>query len=511
MSLYTPPNSTNIFELPPILESICNNLLPYDIRDCRLVCKSWALLFEPYGWRGVNLHWPTQYTTAKLIESNSHRIWSLSALMRDLSILLEANQVLCTNLRELLTLGDFYHEEQFEVLYDAHGISDHRHPGCPLAEILKLVSLNPQLHTLEFSTITNSIQPFDYSLLSGFSALQKLTRLALEPSEHERKDPELIFNILKSCPSSLQELRLGCYCEFKSRQYYMVRSMESAATASRIKTPWKPFQFLKSLVIRCRHGECEPWIHVPILRNSPQLNRISIFGRSREVLETASAFCPSIERLHIGLGQYTSSVSRRQEDDFVRLIQAYPRGLKSFHLEVECRTQDRILSALLQTSLMTLESLQVKCGAGISRETIIRILRDCPNLQEFDLRPDDVYPDTGLSLDELLRTPWASPQLSTISISVIDMENQSLADADSVELKEARHRKLATMILDLHHKVKAHPGGPICSFPCMFPKYVMPVDTALEMMRHEITEEQLESMDLRWPSTKDEKWNQGEY
>ncbi|KAF9336196.1 hypothetical protein BGZ91_010115, partial [Linnemannia elongata] len=374
-----------------------------------------------------------------------------------------------------------------------------------------LVSLNPQLHTLEFSTITNSIQPFDYSLLSGFSALQKLTRLALEPSEHERKDPELIFNILKSCPSSLQELRLGCYCEFKSRQYYMVRSMESAATASRIKTPWKPFQFLKSLVIRCRHGECEPWIHVPILRNSPQLNRISIFGRSREVLETASAFCPSIERLHIGLGQYTSSVSRRQEDDFVRLIQAYPRGLKSFHLEVECRTQDRILSALLQTSLMTLESLQVKCGAGISRETIIRILRDCPNLQEFDLRPDDVYPDTGLSLDELLRTPWASPQLSTISIPVIDMENQSLADADSVELKEARHRKLATMILDLHHKVKAHPGGPICSFPCMFPKYVMPVDTALEMMRHEITEEQLESMDLRWPSTKDEKWNQGEY
>ncbi|OAQ28802.1 hypothetical protein K457DRAFT_19979 [Linnemannia elongata AG-77] len=510
MSLYTPPTSTNIFELPPILESICNNLLPYDIRDCRLVCKSWALLFEPYSWRYIDLHWPTQYTTAKLIESNSHRIWSLSALMRDLSILLEANQVLCTNLRELLTLGDFYHVEQFEVLYDAHGISDHRHPGCPLAEILKLVSLNPQLHTLEFSTITNSIQPFDYSLLSGFSALQKLTRLALEPGAYERKDPELIFNILKSCPSFLQELRLGCYCEFKSRRNYMVQSMESAATASRRKTPWKTFQYLKSLSVRCKHGECEPWIHEPILRNSPQLNRISIFGRSREVLETASTFCPSIERLRIGSGPCMPPANR-QEEDFVRLIKAYPRGLKSLYLEAKCSTQDRILSALLQTSLMTLESLQVEGGAGISRETIIRTLRDCTNLQEFDLSPDGVYPDTGLSLDELLRTPWASPQLSTISIPVIDMENKSLADADSVELKEARHRKLATMILDLHRKVKAHPGGPICSFPCMFPKYVMPVDTALEMMRHEITEEQLRSMDLRWPSTKDEKWNRGEY
>lgn len=429
--------------------------------------------------------------------------------MRDLSILLEANQVLCTNLRELLTLGDLHHGEQFEVLYDAHGI-DHRirAPGCPLAEILKLVSLNPQLHTLEFSTITNFIQPFDYSLLSGFSALQKLTRLALEPSGDESNDPDLIFNILKSCPLSLQELRLGCYCKFTRND--MVQSMESAATASERITPWRPFQFLKSLAIRCRHGKCEPWIHVPILRNSPQLNRISIFGRTREVLETASTFCPSIERLHIGSGRCMPSASR-QEEDFVRLIQAYPRGLKALHLEAECRTQDRILSALLQTSLITLESLQVECGAGISRETIIRTLRDCPNLQEFDLSPDDVYPDTGLSLDELLRTPWASPQLSTISIPVIDMENQSLADADSVELKEARHRKLATMILDLHGKVKAHPGGPICSFPCMFPKYVMPVDTALEMMRHEITEEQLRSMDLRWPSTKDEKWNQGEY
>ncbi|KAF9273437.1 hypothetical protein BGZ88_003814, partial [Linnemannia elongata] len=54
---------------------------------------------------------------------------------------------------------------------------------------------------------------------------------------------------------------------------------------------------------------------------------------------------------------------------------------------------------------------------------------------------------------------------------------------------------LATEILELYRKVKAHSkAGFSARFPCL--GYRMPHDVAMELIGHEITEQQLLSMDL---------------
>src|SRR5690349_25149043 len=102
MLLDAQPTPNIIFELPPILDAICNQLGVEEIQRCRLVCKIWSTLFESYRWKYINLD-SLKRPSANLLARNSHWILRLHASLR---ILLDTDQSSFTNLREL-TLYDY--------------------------------------------------------------------------------------------------------------------------------------------------------------------------------------------------------------------------------------------------------------------------------------------------------------------------------------------------------------------------------------------------------------------
>ncbi|KAF9154653.1 hypothetical protein BG015_000338 [Linnemannia schmuckeri] len=91
------PNATNtrtptittssIFELPPVLDLICQNIWMDDINTCRLVCKDWASLFEAYRWKIIHVDTPSLGLRPNG-ERNSARIWRLAITARRLMQLL---------------------------------------------------------------------------------------------------------------------------------------------------------------------------------------------------------------------------------------------------------------------------------------------------------------------------------------------------------------------------------------------------------------------------------------
>ncbi|KAG0319002.1 hypothetical protein BGZ97_002933 [Linnemannia gamsii] len=193
-------------------------------------------------------------------------------------------------------------------------------------------------------------------LLARFAIHPTLTALDIE--SHRTADQRLVLAILKNCPPGLRKLSLGCLCQGRDKAE---RTQNSSAT---VRDPdmlydWRQFESLRSLSIDCQWGECESWVHHPILRNSPHLRYlktgcyVDVDNEDQDDNTTAFVACPMIECFHIQHGGQNTVVSAAE---LVRLIQAYPKGLKSLSFEIPKSSIEEVIAALLKTSVSTLES-----------------------------------------------------------------------------------------------------------------------------------------------------------
>ncbi|KAG0051337.1 hypothetical protein BGZ89_003561 [Linnemannia elongata] len=350
--------------------------------------------------------------------------------------------------------------------------------------------------------IQSRLQPFDYGLLSRFGTHPTLTHLTLAAVEKPSQDDIFIMlAILKNCPSSLRSLCLRC--DYSSKDSYDRLAELHAAILER-KHPWRVFESLEHLEISWDPEGCQSWVHLPILRNSPKLTHLFIgsdkpavivadfhIGDMQKVLQATRIFCPNIRQFGGRFAGYPDL-----ENDLVRLIQAYPKGLKSLDVALNMSVQNLFIPALLPISATTLEclrltALQIEVE---SADIIVYVLKECSNLRELSL-------SFGLSLDELLQNPWASHHLEMLHIKLCKPDYHWTPWLGNDLIDDDQYLKLATEILELYRKVKAHSkAGFSARFPCL--GYRMPHDVAMELIGHEITEQQLLSMDLGWPSTK---------
>ncbi|KAG0375969.1 hypothetical protein BGX24_008447 [Mortierella sp. AD032] len=87
-------SSTSPFNIPHIVDSICDHLNLNDIVDCKKVCKDWSDVFAPYEWRSLHLanieeHWIPSLRKRNLILKHAHRIESLTIHQDDICSLLQ--------------------------------------------------------------------------------------------------------------------------------------------------------------------------------------------------------------------------------------------------------------------------------------------------------------------------------------------------------------------------------------------------------------------------------------
>ncbi|KAG0212376.1 hypothetical protein BGX33_003667 [Mortierella sp. NVP41] len=395
MVLIKPTTTINIFGLPPVLDSIYENLDTQHINTCRLVCKEWSVLFEVYRWRTIDFevpyypHGPKRppaYSTRgphsfDSIRRHSSRVWDLTIPLAELATFLDEpdQEDVLSNLRSLcLREGDYYHNDITAI-----------------NRVFEFISKASRLQELLAHRITGYSHQHSDFVLSSFALHPALTTLILG-GPMSRSSPIFALAILKNCPPSLRYLSVECLCDGDDEYE---KALEAAAVIqeSEQRYDWKRLESLKELAIACRSGGCESWVHIPLLKNSPHLKLLSVGNYDgyndpeadhdgfRQVLNTAPVVCPGIERLSVAQGERDPLAAA----DLVRLIQAYPRGLKSFRIAMPLSDQDHVISALLQTSGTTLERVYLEYGEHTPPSTvnsINRFVQDFPQLDEMDMQ-----------------------------------------------------------------------------------------------------------------------------
>ncbi|KAK3832418.1 MAG: hypothetical protein J3R72DRAFT_454040 [Linnemannia gamsii] len=394
---------TAIFNLPPVLDTVCQHIYSRDIETCRLVCQEWTTLFDIYRWRDIYFDKPDDSPgpSPAAIRRNSSRVRNLNICLDQLSDLLKqqqqhqqqqqlpspsspsslssSDQDIFPNLRYLCLRSGDYHDDSAAVNRTFKFI----------------VTTTRQLLGLSlYRIITDSTHEFDYTLINpGFATHPTLTVLSLT-GEMFRSDPLLTLALLKNCPPSLERLDMCCICPYDKDDRFKVATRTVAESEKLYQ--WKRFESLKSLSISCNYndGGCESWVHMPLLKHAPQVKVLSVFSFNprgeaglnsfQRILDTATKYCPKIKRLHINPG-----VNPLMAADLIRVIKAYPKGLEFLIISIPTRKQEQILEAVLQTSRLTLQSLYLEYGAftpvSIQEETIHELIQECPELQELQV------------------------------------------------------------------------------------------------------------------------------
>ncbi|KAK3827239.1 MAG: hypothetical protein JOS17DRAFT_749317, partial [Linnemannia elongata] len=413
--------AASIFDLPPVLDQICEFISTEDINSCRLVCKDWASLFEVYRWRSIEFDTPSLdfgekfYTfrgpsSLEAVRKNSARIWTLHIEPQELVqlLLLENDQgqgqgqvqgqyhcgddnngnfdrtLLLSNLQSLGIISCWPNYFSTDI-DDINGIFKF------------VVRSSSRLQDLSFTNVYRTSQGFDFSLLSSFASHSTLT--ALHIGSLRTSDQRLVLAILKNTPPCLRRLTLGCLCQ-GLRKADRTLNAEATVMDSDKMYEWRRFESLRGLSVDCEWGACESWVHHPILRNAPHLkylktgcyvdiehrdNDNTAFAGYRHTLEIASTVCPEIQHLHLQHGGQDPVLTAAE---LVRLIQAYPLGLKSLNFDIPESGQEDVMCALLKSSASILESVVIEYYLNIppmSKETVTRMIKECPRLEELDL------------------------------------------------------------------------------------------------------------------------------
>lgn len=404
-----PPPALALFEIPTVLDSIHQYMLRDDIHNCRLVCKVWAQLFDIYRWQTIyydppsNNHGPSPQT----IRRNSPRTLYLNICLSQLSNLLEQQEqeyhqsttTTTTSAKEATVV----HQLQDGIFANVRDLccrggdddlsENDPEPANRLFKFLTTTTMRLRSFMLP-RLMANSSQGFDFSLLSSFTAHPTLTELSLS-GEVADSDPVLTLAILKNCPPSLQRLSMCCFCQGDD---HAARTQSAAAYIAKSERSyqWKHFESLKSLSIGCDYGGvggCETWVHIPIVKNAPNLKVFNLFAFDprdetglmtfRELLKTAITYSPNITRLRVDTGNNPLPVT-----DLVHLIHSYPKGLEFLIIAMPRTDQDLILSVILETSRSTLESLYINfCSStplALSQDNIHRFIKECSRLKELE-------------------------------------------------------------------------------------------------------------------------------
>ncbi|KAG0210142.1 hypothetical protein BGX31_001978 [Mortierella sp. GBA43] len=386
----------SIFDIPLIINAICDSLEPSDIWRCYQVNKTWCRLFGPHRYRTIRFSYLDSDQTWHIL-NNAHRIRRLRIDLADAGYFIDAP---CTRLRELICVDMGY-------MYDENDDDDDDDETWqelePSANALSLIGKNPYLSTLVVNYQPSVIWPMPFSMevFSSISSHQSLTKISLEMAMDLRTLKLFIMHL----PKPLQDLELRIFLD---------RPYEDDPEVPPFVRFTQPTQ-LRSLLFRPSAAHANT-ILVPLLQHCPHLEHLKLRQVDRTTFEDKVApalvkHCPNIRSLHHNFW------NRDWLHGMTNLLDQYPRGIQSLILHQNAvhahpTTPPEYTGALIRVLLKhSANTLQVLRLTGYMGQWIVgssSIMEQCPNLRELAI--------TGLhSLDDLIQQPrqGASPSWRT--------------------------------------------------------------------------------------------------
>ena len=232
-------NRISIFDIPLILDLICDNLTKVDLLTCLQVSRYWIALFQPHVIRYVEFVNLKKYQTWATLDSAA-RIRHLTIDISDAGWFLNNPTSPCTNLRELHCVDYDYQNKRLE---------GYNMQTCPsivdqTKNALLLIEINPKLRTLtvDHREWRYRDDHFTESVLKSLVTHKSLTRIHINI-------PLLIsdtrLNLYNNLPVGLQDFEFS---------YEATRSAWIYDDDHRIRIPQLSTTLLPALKRICLQG-----------------------------------------------------------------------------------------------------------------------------------------------------------------------------------------------------------------------------------------------------------------
>ncbi|KAF9986722.1 hypothetical protein BGZ65_006515 [Modicella reniformis] len=405
------PPRLSVFEIPCIVDSICENLDYKDIRHCYQVNRTWRELFELHRYRDV---WFTDLNSSQTqdIVNNAPRIRKLTVDLENATRLINApctrlKELYCVNMRCMSRLAMFgIHQfsmlEPFPVsMLESSPFSTQRSHfsmlnrpiwECLADNVLSLIGRNPELRKLDVCYHNHGVQwiPFTDNILTSLLSHQSLRFIRLK---NLCLDAITFEALITHLPIVLQTLDLDIDIE---EQHPSIHSIAFDINTN-ITTPMQ----LQRLDL---HGSLvnHEVLLLPLLRRSPLLEHIKSCGMARGegIIRALIEHCPNLQSFHDHDSQDSITMSI---GTVCTLLEAYPTGMRSLTLRYidhfihsTSLNQGALTRSLLKYSAYTIDVLVLVGNMGYYIDDIASVLEQCPNLRVLRVARNNI------SLDDLV-------------------------------------------------------------------------------------------------------------
>lgn len=517
-----PPGTISIFEIPLILDIICDLISPKDVWSCRRTCQVWSHNFEPYVWHHIRLSRRTArpFEATQLLQKNADRIRSLHIYIADTIFLVPS----CTRLTQLTCYGgsssSSNNHNRDLSRQDDHNSNSSRPKNSPRAGATHLIAQNPHLECLTIAMEFTALIP-EYFTPPVLIGLRQSAISTLELDLRQTYDVTVLAAILLYCPDTLTELTINNTARFERTQFITELGGDNCQRIS--LPPWREFPSLTRLVLRHQLKFQEEAILFPLLRHSQHLRELALpsirMSHSDTMVTILIESCPHIDRM-LRFSEHDDLTHDRCLD----ILWAYPSLVEFAFCYSEDMTPE-VIEVLLEQSGSTLEVLEVSAGFDTDNRARIgacvsQVLQRCPRLRKLKVVHEWEIEATGVGLQEFVEIQWAasrwleeleipigSPGFFSLSIDEGDiwdrvMEGQRTADERDTPGGIEQRMVNARRVLQLARRMKALPR--LRNMKLLWMDPVVPIEDALELQREEgqDDEEVVDETFLRWMGLK---------
>ncbi|KAF8954239.1 hypothetical protein BGZ46_002975 [Entomortierella lignicola] len=507
LSSQDPSCSFTIFELPIILDSICENLLLEDIQSCRRVCKTWRLIFEHYRWRSIDWLWSNRNDAI----NNAH--WIRKLKIGPTHTTLVGNQK-ATNLRSLSirTVGT-WKDSEYWVNYGLHSDDNENSENDedsnqiqivpPNETTLQLIKQNPELEGLELDCDRDMYFYFgnyrfpdygecDDSVLNSLKQHPSLRSIRLNLWSYDA-NPKGLAVILKHCPAAtMRQLTVKRHIDFhntEDERWLMSSDLE----VKRYWNSWPVFIALQILEFEDNMDLAEDLVLIPILQKCPNLTKLTLPWmplieprRLTEVFDTIANYCTKLQILNIRKINITETL-------LAKLLHSLSK-LREVYLNCESGSGELVFQTILQYCSSSLETVHADGTTGATSKTIARFLEECPRLKCLWIYT--AFDTNGIILSDLVNTPWTSDQIENLGLHVIS--HDPTLDSEDVEIV-IDQQEIADLIVQLSLKFKQQKNmGSSSGLRWSSPEHNMNRELGLSLMKGQMTEHRLRWLGLNW-------------
>ncbi|KAG0365176.1 hypothetical protein BC939DRAFT_434114 [Gamsiella multidivaricata] len=424
-----PASRISIFDIPLVVEAICDHLTTKDIWRCYRVNKSWSDLFSPHRCKHIQFL-DLDSTQTWYILNNAHHIRELKVDLADATDLLNSS---CTRLEKLscvnfgyMTWPSTVHQDEWALDFTPRWIDLE-----PSINALSLIKMNPRLRELNilwYPAIGIPVRPFTPTVLSALSSHRFLRSMSISlRSTHK----ELVA-LLTHCPPHLEELELQCKVSYPFGE-------EGQHIPLVLSGPTN----LRCLIVRDTFIRDQPNIFSTLLKYCPLLEKVELpqaeGSTYRDFINILVEHCPKLQSFHQGMTHSLIASS-----DAARLLNGYPNGLREVKLNVyisdgdpTSRSQEGLMRPLAAYYFNVLEVLRLQVRMGPISARIVSLLGLCPRLRVLEVignitmldeivskerwkvlmaRLDGAIDSTADAQTELL--PWVCSRLESLMLHI---------------------------------------------------------------------------------------------